>query len=247
MSWATLNAAATRVAFDRLGSVSVIAGAVTGQGFLIMPGQVILDGMVISTDYTLTVLTDDFGGLLYGAGITVDGINYSVREARKVDDGTFSEILLSKLAADSSAPGQNPRTFGLQDLSDVSITNPIAGDAITYNGDEWTQGRMPKSATIVSPRVGDAITLFFAEINTTLRDVQAVVQGTSPSVTFVLKKDENRSSPGTAATTPTAVTNTTTGQTVPIVNQPIFAGQYVWLEITAVTGTVSELSISIEL
>jgi hypothetical protein len=227
--------------------VSCTSGATTALGILDQPGQILADGMVISTDYQLTARTADFGGLLYGDAITVDGVNYQVRETRKVDDGVMVEISLTKLAPDSSAPGQDPRTFGLQDLSDVSITNPVAGDALTYNGSEWTQGRTPKSATIVSPRVGDAITLFYAEINTTLRDVQAVVQGTSPSVTFVIKKDVNRSTAGTAVTTSTAITNTTTGQTVPIVNQPILAGQYVWLEITAVTGTVTELSVSIEL
>ena len=228
--------------------VSCTSGSVTASGILDMPSQIIAEGgMVINTDYTLTARTADFGGLLYGDAITVDGVNYSVREARKIDDGVFSELLLSKLAPDSSAPGQDPRTFGLQDLSDVSITNPVAGDALTYNGSDWTQGRTPKSVTIVSPRVGDAITVFYAEINTTLRQVLAIVQGTSPSVTFVVKKDVNRSTAGTAVTTSTAITNTTTGQTVPIVNQPILAGQYVWLEITAVTGTVSELSVSIEL
>jgi hypothetical protein len=227
--------------------VSCTAGAVTALGILDMPGQVLAGGMVLSTDYTLTVRTADFGGLLYGDGITVDGVNYQVREARKLDDGAFTELMLSKLAPDATAAGSDPRTFGLADLSDVSITSPVAGDALTYNGNEWTQGRTPKSVTIVSPRVGDAITLFYAEIDTTLRDVQAIVQGTNPSVTFVVKKDVNRSTAGTAVTTATAVTNTTTGQTVPIVNQPILAGQYVWLEITTVTGTVSELSVSIEL
>jgi len=227
--------------------VSCTSGSTTALAILDQPGLILGDGMVISTDYQLTARTADFGGLLYGDAITVDGVNYQVRETRKVDDGVMVEISLTKLAPDATVAGRNPRTFGLQDLSDVSITSPVSGDALTYNGSEWTQGRTPKSATIVSPRVGDAITLFYAEINTTLRDVQAVVQGTSPSVTFVIKKDVDRSSAGTVVTTSTAVTNTTTGQTVAIVNQPVLAGQYVWLEISAVSGTVSELSVSIEL
>jgi hypothetical protein len=66
-------------------------------GILDMPGQVIADGMVINTDYTLTARTADFGSLLYGDGITVDGISYQVREARKLDDGFFSELMLSKI------------------------------------------------------------------------------------------------------------------------------------------------------
>ncbi len=74
--------------------VTCTAGAVTGLGILDMPGQVIADGMVITTDYSLLVRTADFGGLLYGDSITVNGTAYTVREARKLDDGVFSELLL---------------------------------------------------------------------------------------------------------------------------------------------------------
>jgi len=102
-----------------------------------MPGQVISDGMVLTTDYTLTARTADFGGLLYGDGITVDGINYQVRETRKLDDGKFVEISLMRLAPESSAPGQNPRTFGLSDLTDVDADNPAAGDVLVYDGTNW--------------------------------------------------------------------------------------------------------------
>jgi hypothetical protein len=137
MSWATLAASTNRVALNRLGSVGVTSGAVTGRGFLLMPSQLILDGMAITTDYTLTVLTNDFGGLLYGAAITVDGVNYSVRETRKLDDGTWSEILLSKLAPDSSAAGQDPRTFNLADLTDVNVTDAAQGDVLINDGSNW--------------------------------------------------------------------------------------------------------------
>ena len=51
MGWATLSAAANRVAFDRLGSVSVVAGAVTGQGFLMQNSELILGG-----ELTITLL-----------------------------------------------------------------------------------------------------------------------------------------------------------------------------------------------
>jgi hypothetical protein len=137
MSWATLNAAANRVAFDRLGSVSVTAGAATGRGFLMMPGQIIADGMVINTDYTLTALASDFGGLVYGDGILVNGIGYQVRETRSVDDGTMVEILLSKLAATQSVPGSQIASLGLSDLNDVALSAPAAGDSLTYNGTDW--------------------------------------------------------------------------------------------------------------
>lgn len=83
--------------------VTVTSGGVTGSGILDMPTQVIADGMVLTTEYRLTTKTSEFGGLLYGAAITVDGVNYQVREAMKIDDGEFSELMLTRLAPESAA------------------------------------------------------------------------------------------------------------------------------------------------
>jgi len=77
--------------------VSVTAGAITGVGLFDMPTQIIADGMVLTSDYTLTAKTSDFGGVSYGDAITVDGTAYQVREVRRLDDGKFCEIGLSKV------------------------------------------------------------------------------------------------------------------------------------------------------
>ena len=84
--------------------VTVTSGAVSGMGILDMPGEVILDGMVISTDYRVRCLASLFGGIGYGAGLTVDGEAYTVRENRLVDDGTFCEITLQKVAIEDVIP-----------------------------------------------------------------------------------------------------------------------------------------------
>ena len=76
--------------------VTCTAGSTTALGILDMPGQVVANGMVITTDYTLTAKAADFGGLLYGDLITVAGLAYSVRENRLLNDGAFCEISLSK-------------------------------------------------------------------------------------------------------------------------------------------------------
>ena len=73
MSWATLSAAANRVAY-RMGSVSVIAGAVTGQGFLKQNSEVLLGDTIVSFEYALSVETSIFGALTYGDAVIVDGI-----------------------------------------------------------------------------------------------------------------------------------------------------------------------------
>ena len=99
MGWATLSAAANRVAYDRLGSVSVIAGAVTGQGFLKQYSEVLLGDAIVSIEYALSVETSIFGALTYGDAVVVDGSSYEVRhEPMRQDDGTWCLVPLSKSA-----------------------------------------------------------------------------------------------------------------------------------------------------
>lgn len=76
--------------------VSVVAGATTGLGILDMPSELIVDGQVLSTDYTLTCETSKFGNLLYGSSITVDSTAYTVRSASLLSDGKFTVLSLQK-------------------------------------------------------------------------------------------------------------------------------------------------------
>lgn len=103
MGWASLSAAANRVAFDRLGSVSVTAGAVSGRGFLKQNSEMLLGGEVISIDFALTCETSTFGSLSYGDSVTVDGTRFEVRyEPMRQDDGTFCVVPLAKSALASN-------------------------------------------------------------------------------------------------------------------------------------------------
>ena len=76
--------------------VTCTSGATTALGILDMPSQIISDGMVLSTDFTLTAKATDFGTLIRGAAITVDSVGYTVRETMLVDDGKFVQIALQK-------------------------------------------------------------------------------------------------------------------------------------------------------
>jgi len=76
--------------------VSCTAGAVTANGILDMPSQILSDGMVLSTDYTLTAKATNFGTLIRGDSITVDSVAYTVRETMLIDDGKFVQIALQK-------------------------------------------------------------------------------------------------------------------------------------------------------
>lgn len=105
----------------------------------------------------------------------------------------------------------------------------------------------PKSITVAEPQGGDEFTLFFTEYPTTLSQVQAVVRGATPSVTYEIRFAADRSTAGTLAIVPATVTSTTNGDTATIQNMPIPAGRYVWLRVTGVSGVVSELNVSLEL
>jgi hypothetical protein len=106
---------------------------------------------------------------------------------------------------------------------------------------------LPKSISIPGPQVGDDFTLFRADSEVTLTSVIGVLQGSSsPSVTFVLRYALDRTATGTLATVSTAVTSTTTGTVAPVQQMPIPADAFVWIEITAVSGTVAELNITLE-
>lgn len=82
--------------------VTVDSGLVAGLGVLDMPTEVMLNDMVLSTDYSLRCETSKFGSLSYGAPLIVDGEMYSVREVRKVDDGTFCLVSLTKETDDNA-------------------------------------------------------------------------------------------------------------------------------------------------
>ena len=135
--------------------VACTAGSVTALGILDMPSQIISGDMVLTTDYTLTARAADFGGLLYGDGITVDGVNYQVREVRKLDDGMMVEVGLQRLAPTSTAPGANPREFGLADLTDVSITDPQVGDKLIREATQWVNYAEPE--TLIDASTAGAI------------------------------------------------------------------------------------------
>ena len=76
--------------------ISCTSGSTTGKAILEQPDLVLAGNQIVSTDYQLTAKTSDFGSLIAGASITVDSVGYTVREVRKLDDGSFVEISIQK-------------------------------------------------------------------------------------------------------------------------------------------------------
>ncbi len=75
--------------------VAVSSGSASGSGILDEPDQTV-GGLSISTEYSVLVKTSVFSGVAHGDTVTVNGVGYKARENRKIDDGAFSRITLSK-------------------------------------------------------------------------------------------------------------------------------------------------------
>ena len=76
---------------------SVIRNGVSYKGILEQPDEIVADGLVMTTDYELTGKTSELGSLVFDDIISVDGDNYKVRQARKIDDGKFCTVSLNKV------------------------------------------------------------------------------------------------------------------------------------------------------
>jgi hypothetical protein len=130
----------------------------------------------------------------------------------------------------------------------VPVTSTVTATTVGPQGATGATGAAgpPKSLTIAYPVAGDNLTLFYTQASTTLTQVAAILVGTStPSVTYSLKYAANRSAAGTAATTSTTVTSTTTASTATLQNMPIPANNFLWLEVSAISGNPTELSITV--
>ena len=134
-------------------------------------------------------------------------------------------------------------------LHDVYAENNEEGYTLVWNEslNRWESkapvNDAPRSITIAGPQIGDSFTLFRTSRETTIASAVALVSG--GSVTYELRYAADRTTAGTLATISDVVTNTTTGDSATVQNQPIPADRYVWIEITAVSGTVSEFNLSV--
>jgi len=108
----------------------------------------------------------------------------------------------------------------------------------------------PQVAWLTSPQTNDRRILLRAPRALTISRVDAVLTGgSSPSVSFSLRHDADVSAGGTAATSdPITTTSTTSGSGSTSFQSPnIPAGQWLWLVVTAASGSPTGLSVSIEL
>jgi len=114
-------------------------------------------------------------------------------------------------------------------------------------GGAGIEGDVEKSITVIEPTSSEDISLLYSENGFTLSEIRAVLRGTTPSVTWSIRYGTDRSGAGTEVVTGgTTTTNTTTGESVTTFNNAtIPAGNYVWLETTATSGTVDAMALTL--
>ncbi len=99
--------------------------------------------------------------------------------------------------------------------------------------------------SIPSPSTSEDRTIVYLPKKVEILSARAVVVGSStPSATWVVKADTDRSATGTTITSDTT-TNTTTGAAPSIASADLAAASWVWLETSATGGTLNELAVSL--
>lgn len=107
-----------------------------------------------------------------------------------------------------------------------------------------------KSISIEDPTASEDISLFHADTTYTITKMTVVLIGSaSQTVTWTVRKNNDRSATGTEVVTGgTVTTDITTGQDVTTFNSDAIASDdFVWLETTAQGGTVTEMHLTIHM
>jgi len=104
-----------------------------------------------------------------------------------------------------------------------------------------------KSITIESPSGSESITTFFTPVGLTVSEIRAILRGVAPSVTWTLRFAPDRTDTGTEVIIGGTVTvNETTGDDITAMDNVVIpADSFVWLETTAIAGSVEMFHITI--
>jgi len=127
------------------------------------------------------------------------------------------------------------------------IWNGTSWASITNTGYTGSSGSISKSVTIIAPETSDDVSLFYTTTALTISKVKAVLTGSSsPSITYSVKSGSDRSAVSETHVNEQTVTSTTSGTEATVADSSIASNTWVWLSISAVSGTVDTFSITLE-
>lgn len=110
----------------------------------------------------------------------------------------------------------------------------------------WAYDQCLFKGVVSNPTSAEDLTLGYAHKACTVTKIAVVVRGSSPSVTWTVRKGSDRSAAGTEVVTSGTTTTSQSGATVTSFNSAsIAAGDWVWLETTAISGTVAEIAVTV--
>lgn len=146
---------------------------------------------------------------------------------------------------------------------DVAPSTPLSGRVVLYAKDDGLlygkndtgtefvvlgqTDAEQRSIYLELPTQAEDVSLFFVDQAITVYKMHCVLSGTTPSITWTIRHDPDRSAVGNeVVTSGTTTTSTTTGDTIISFDDPtIPADSHVWLETTARSGTVLSISITL--
>jgi hypothetical protein len=170
-----------------------------------------------------------------------------------VPSGSHGDVVFLSPTVAGGTTTTKPSTNG-QVIKPIGVLtgNPLQLRMFDYIGTVIDDGIAPtsqkdKSFTIESPSASEDITLWRTNADITITGIHTVSLGTTPSITYTIRFASDRSVTGTeVVTSGSTTTSTTTGDTVSSFdNATIPGGSWIWIETTAQTGTVDQISFTI--
>lgn len=260
----TLAVAGTGIAISESGNTitltgsaltSEVDGSITNEGF---------NGVTAGGATSSVIQGYNSSGTATGTGVTINvaGTGLSISESVSTNGGSItltSSALTSEV--DGSVTNEGSLTVGAGTsttstiVSNTSGSTPVtigagSGMTISESGSTITlasNAEYIKSVTVEEPTATENITLFYTRKAITIREVSDVMRGTSPSVTWQIKyaSTRNSGSPTNLFSSSRTTTSLSGATTTTFNDATIAAGNWIWLETSAVSGTNQSLSISI--
>ncbi len=215
-----------------------------GYGFQFYNGQLLMHGVGSGTGTFTQTITSKFDYLgNFGIGNSLDfypgsliGANFYVNPDGYVRLKEISAPATPASGYSSVYVKSDGLFYGKDDAgTETKLSNTLSG---------FTQS---KGVTLETPTSAENFGLWKTQVDITISSINAVVIGSSPSVTINIAFGSNITSLTNVFSSGTAITNTTTGQTINsgFNDATIPAGSWIRLISTAQSGTVTQIEVTI--